>query len=106
MRVRKSLVKTLFLPVILLLMSFGCATTQITKEPVTLLTDDQTKLASTYYPPRTPNAPVLFYCRTLDAIESTLVISLLNSTKLDLVSWLWISDIRSSLRGREAYRSR
>lgn len=57
MCVRKPFVKILFLPMVLLLMSFGCATTQITKEPVTLLTDDQTKLAGTYYPALTPNAP-------------------------------------------------
>ena len=55
MRVRKFFVKTLLL--ILLLMSFGCATTQITKETVTLVTDDQTKLAGTYFPALTPNAP-------------------------------------------------
>jgi dienelactone hydrolase len=57
MCVRKLFIKVLFLSLILLLMSFGCATTEITKEPVTLLTDDQTKLAGTYYPALTPKAP-------------------------------------------------
>jgi dienelactone hydrolase len=57
MCVRKLFVKTLFFSLVLLLMSFGCATTQITTEPVTLITVDQTKLAATYYPAPTLNAP-------------------------------------------------
>ena len=57
MCVRKFFVKILFLPLVLLLMIFGCATTQIIKEPVTLITDDKSKLAGTYYPALTPNAP-------------------------------------------------
>ena len=56
---RKFFVKTLFPLLILLLMSFGCATMQITKEPVTLVTDDQIKIAGIYYPAPTPNAPAV-----------------------------------------------
>jgi dienelactone hydrolase len=59
MWVRKLFVKALFLSLILLLTSFGCATMHTTKEPVTvtLLTDDQTKLTGTYYPALTSKAP-------------------------------------------------
>jgi hypothetical protein len=53
----KFFVKSLFLPLVLLLVSFGFATTKITKESVTVITDDQTKLTGIYYRALTPNAP-------------------------------------------------
>jgi dienelactone hydrolase len=57
MWLKKLFVKSLFLPLVLLLISVGFATTKITKESVTLITDDQTKLTGIYYRPLTPNAP-------------------------------------------------
>jgi dienelactone hydrolase len=46
----------LFLAIVLL-MCFGCATTQVSKESVTIITDDQKKIAATYYPAPSPNSP-------------------------------------------------
>lgn len=43
--------------IIVVLMSFGCATTQISKKSVTITTDDQIRIAATYYPAPSPNAP-------------------------------------------------
>lgn len=42
---------------IILLMGFGCATTQVSKQSATIITDDQKKIAATYYPAPSPNAP-------------------------------------------------
>jgi dienelactone hydrolase len=47
----------LLFPFIVLLVSFGCATTQVSKESVTIITDDQKKLGATYYPASSPNSP-------------------------------------------------
>jgi len=42
---------------IILLMSFGCAITQVSKQSATIITDDQKKIAATYYPAPSPNSP-------------------------------------------------
>jgi len=42
---------------IIFLMSFGCATTQVSKQSATIITDDQKKITATYYPAPSPNAP-------------------------------------------------
>jgi dienelactone hydrolase len=49
--------KRFFTFFLILLMSFGCATTQTSKQSATIITGDQKKIAATYYPALSPNAP-------------------------------------------------